>query len=418
MLSRILLAALTASLATAAPSLNYQLPPSLSVQMNGSTSTSFISAAWYPGWLATNTSISHINWLKYNLISWSFAVTTPNPSVLSLDGSGAPFIPEFVQQAHDHGTLAGITVGGWTGSEYFSTAVTPQNRSMFVQAVLNLVKQYDFDGINFDWEYPNALGIGCNQMSSSDVQNFIAFLQELRAEPAAQNLLISAAVSDTPFLGPDGNPMTNLSDFAAVLDHLAVMNYDVNGQWSNTTGAGPNAPLDDSCSTVKTGSAIRGINAWTAAGFPKAKLLLGVPAYGHSYNVAPADAVDSSGNLVDHPHFTPNPLTTTLDQCGNPEPVPDQIDFSTLISQGFLNSDGTPATGIRFRFDNCSQTPFLYDENKQLFVSYDDTKSFAAKGQFIVDNDLLGFYMWEITGDSNDLLVDAILTGAAVTTDC
>jgi chitinase len=52
--------------------------------------------------------------------------------------------------------------------------------------------------------------------------------------------------------------------------------------------------------------------------------------------------------------------------------------------------------------------PFLYDENKKLMVSYDDPQSFAAKGKFISQNDLLGFYMWDVTGDYNDLLVDAI----------
>jgi chitinase len=51
-------------------------------------------------------------------------------------------------------------------------------------------------------------------------------------------------------------------------------------------------------------------------------------------------------------------------------------------------------------------------------VSYDDPQSFTAKGKFIAENNLLGSYMWDITGDSNDLLVDAILSGAGVTTDC
>jgi chitinase len=50
-------------------------------------------------------------------------------------------------------------------------------------------------------------------------------------------------------------------------------------------------------------------------------------------------------------------------------------------------------------------------------ISYDDPTSYAAKGKFITANDLLGFSMWDITGDYNNLLVDAILQGAGVT-DC
>jgi chitinase len=289
---------------------------------------------------------------------------------------------------------------------------------MFVQAVVNAVNQYGFDGVDFDWEYPAGTGIGCNLKSPSDTQNFLAFLQELRQDPTGKNLYISAAVAPTPFIGSDGNPMTNLSDFAAVLNHINIMNYDINGQWTTTTGVGPNAPLDDSCSTVQTGSATSAIKAWMAAGIPSNQIVLGVPAYGHSYNVSSSNAVDSSGNLADHPSFTKAPMTTSLDQCGNAEPVVDTIDFAVLISQGFLNSDGTPASGMKSRFDNCSQTPFVYNPTTQLMVSYDDPQSFTAKGQFIADNDLLGFAMWGLPGDYNGLLVDAITSGAGVTSDC
>lgn len=211
-------------------------------------------------------------------------------------------------------------------------------------------------------------------MSTSDSQNFLEFLQDLRNQISAKNVTISAAVSVVPFLGPDGTSMTNVSDFADVLDHIAIMNYDINvrvplrsykqmsaylitllqGQWSNSVG--PNAPLDDSCSTVQSGSATKAIKAWTDAGFPAEKILLGVPAYGHSFNVTTSNALDSSGNLASSPSFTKAPSSGTVDQCGNPVPVSDQMDFSLLISQGLLNSDGTPANGIKSRFDNCSQT--------------------------------------------------------------
>jgi chitinase len=46
--------------------------------------------------------------------------------------------------------MASITVGGWTGSTFFSSAVTPQNRTMFVQAVIDVVNQYGFDGVDFE----------------------------------------------------------------------------------------------------------------------------------------------------------------------------------------------------------------------------------------------------------------------------
>ena len=114
--------------------------------------------------------------------------------------------------------------------------------------------------------------------------------------------------------------------------------------------------MDDSCSKVPAGSGSKAVKAWIAAGFPANKVVLGVPAYGHSYTVSPSDAVDSSGNLTDHPPFTKNPASNTTDKCGNPEPVPDTKNFAVLITEGFLNDDGTPASGVKYKFDECSQT--------------------------------------------------------------
>src|ERR1700742_4037717 len=46
---------------------------------------------------------------------------------------------------------------------------------------------------------------------------------------------------------------------------------------------GPNAPMYDAChnSTRPTANAVSAFNAWTAAGFPASKLVLGLPSYGY-----------------------------------------------------------------------------------------------------------------------------------------
>jgi chitinase len=79
-----------------------------------------------------------------------FSETTSDPSVLSLDSAGASFIPNFVQLAKQHNTMASISVGGWSGSGYFSTAVAPQNRSIFSKAILDMVSKYNFDGVDIE----------------------------------------------------------------------------------------------------------------------------------------------------------------------------------------------------------------------------------------------------------------------------
>src|SRR6266850_274670 len=85
------------------------------------------------------------------------------------------------------------------------------------------------------------------------------------------------------------------------------MNYDIWGSWSPTVG--PNAPLDDSCAPSQQGSAKSAVKAWT-----------------------------------------------DVDVCGNPNVVGGVFNFWGLVEGGFLTENGIAASGIDYKFDNCSQT--------------------------------------------------------------
>jgi chitinase len=117
-----------------------------------------------------------------------------------------------------------VSLGGWTGSQWFSTAVGDSaNRTAFVKTVLNFANKYELDGIDFDWEYPGNQGIGCNAISPNDTSNFLLFLQALRSKPDGKKLVLTAATSIVPFYDKDGIPSTDVSAFAKVFDHIAVM---------------------------------------------------------------------------------------------------------------------------------------------------------------------------------------------------
>ena len=42
-------------------------------------------------------------------------------------------------------------------------------------------------------------------------------------------------------------------------------------------------------------------------------------------------------------------------------------------------------------------------------ISYDNARSFAAKGRFIQDEGIRGFAMWHAVGDYENILVDSII---------
>jgi chitinase len=139
------------------------------------------------------------------------------------------------------------------------------------------------------------------------------------------------------------------------------MDYDVWGSWS--TSVGPNAPLDDSCSSTPEGSAMSAVKAWTAAGFPASQIVLGVASYGHSFYVMTSAAMAGSMLAINapfdksmQPHGDNWDADAGTDQCGNPTPIGGIFDFWGLVEKGFLNNNGTTAPGMDFRYDDCSQT--------------------------------------------------------------
>ncbi|KAF7323688.1 Glycoside hydrolase family 18 protein [Mycena kentingensis (nom. inval.)] len=384
-----------------------------------------IASAWYPGWLAADFPPSSIPWDRYNAMTFAFATTTSDPSTLQLDDISQDALPEFVAQAKNNSVTALLSIGGWTGSLFFSPAVaTAANRTAFVNAILGMVSKYNLDGIDFDWEYPGKQGIGCNRIDPADSANFLTCLQELRATQVGKDLVLTAAVGLSPFIGQDGAPMSDVAAFATVLDRIAIMNYDVWGSWSSSVG--PNAPLDDSCAPEQAGSAVSAVKAWTTANFPASKITLGLAAYGHSFKVAPRSALVGNKLALYPPFQAAQPAgnldlpadSGATDPCGNPEGVSGIFTFSGLVEGGFLTDNGTAATGIDYLFDTCSQTPFVYNENSQVMVSYDDAASFAAKGKFINDQGLAGFSVWDVTGDKNDILLNALHESMGIESVC
>jgi chitinase len=75
----------------------------------------------------------------------------------------------------------------------------------------------------YSWEYPGKQGIGCNVVSPNDTANFLSFLQTLRAQEGAHNITVSAAVADSPFIGPGGTSLSDVSEFAKVLDYIGTL---------------------------------------------------------------------------------------------------------------------------------------------------------------------------------------------------
>ncbi|TRM68200.1 glycoside hydrolase family 18 protein [Schizophyllum amplum] len=392
-------------------------------QASNDTGSTKVAAAWLAGWHTNSTpafSLDDLSWDKYTKLTYSFAETTPDGG-LDMSGSNGTLLPDFVARAKENGVTPAISIGGWTGSRFFSSAVaTPENRTAFVKTVLDFAMEYELEAIDIDWEAPNNQGLGCNTINVNDTANLLAFLQELRADEFGATLEVSAATGISPFMDADGEPSANMSAFADVFDYVAIMNYDVWGSWSSAVG--PNAPLNDSCAAPENqqGSAVSAVQAWTAAGMPLDKIVLGVPSYGHSFAVNKTSAFNGTDQLTLYPAFNASAFPAGdvwddqpgVDACGANTTQGGVINYWGLVEQGYLGCDGQPADGVPYVFDECSMTAFVYNTTTEVMISYDSEETFSAKGAFIKDMGLRGFAMWEAGGDYEDILLDAIRESA------
>jgi chitinase len=333
---------------------------------------------------------------------------------------------DFIDTMGKQGVKALISIGGWTGSQHYSSNVgSAENRTAFVKTCLDMVSQYQLDGLDFDWEYPNKQGLGCNAINPNDTANFLMFLQELRQQ--APNLTLTAATSLFPWNDATGSRSKDLSGFASVLDYLMIMNYDIYGAWAST--AGPNAPLDSACDKRNImGSGKMGMQAWLDAGVPANKLVLGLPAYGHGFRVNETSAMGSSGtagqgtlqlyppqNSSDRFQGSSWDDDPAIDDCGNPQPHSGTYPLWSMITEaGFLDENAKPMPGIEYVFDNCSQTPFAWNRTNNVYLSYDDAESITIKGEYIVSTGMKGFAVWELGGDYKNIIVDAARKGTGL----
>jgi chitinase len=275
-----------------------------------------------------------------------------------------------------------VSVGGWLWSNNFSdVALSSQSRAVFIQSVMDFLAQYHLDGLDIDWEYPGMPGAG-HAFRSVDKQNFTLLLKELRARFTAETaktrkrlyLTFAAGASDE-FLAN-----TEMGKAQQYVDTVNLMAYDYYEESSDKM-TGNHAPLFTNPGDPKKISAADSVAAFEKAGVPAAKIILGVPFYGRMWGQVPA---------TNHGLFQP----------GKPVPnayAPYSAIVSNMLDHGYA----------RF-WDEKSSVPYLYSAEKQVFVSYEDPQSIAAKCEYVLAHHLGGVMFWEYSNDPSGTLLHAI----------
>ncbi|CEQ41924.1 SPOSA6832_03687, partial [Sporobolomyces salmonicolor] len=351
-----------------------------------------IVAQYWPAYASSSQPPSAFPWNQTDL-AYYFVTTTTESGFKPGGAQSLADLKSFVAQAKAHNTKALFSIGGWEGSVYFSDLLaTTVKRQKFAKQVQAFMTQYGFDGVDIDWEYPYSTGIGCNTDRPKDYKNLLNLLKILRTSLGSSKL-ITAAVSATGIVGADGNVMGDMSPYAQYVDYLNLMTVSFVfsrlpscSPWSATTG--PLSPLR-TCNT--DGSVTDAVMTWTSASFPAEKLLIGIPSYAISFTTNSSTLSTTTVNGGSSKLFQAWTGVVPKGDSSDITPSTNVCNYTTtahsghwqyweLIDEGFLSKNGTAGRGGYTRyFDQCTQTPFLFNPKKRHFLSYDDPQSAGAK---------------------------------------
>ncbi|WP_430625717.1 glycosyl hydrolase family 18 protein [Streptomyces sp. NBC_01264] len=268
--------------------------------------------------------------------------------------------------------------GGWTWSGGFGQAAA--NPAAFAQSCYDLVEDPRwadvFDGIDIDWEYPNACGLSCDTSGAASLKNV---LSALRTKFGSSNLVTAAISAD----GSNGGKL-DAADYAGAaqyVDFYNVMTYDFFGAWAAQGPTAPHSPL-----TSYTGIPIAGFNSEAAItklkgkGIAGSKLNLGIGFYGRGW----------TGVTQATPGGTATgPAPGTYEQGIE--------DYKVLKSS-------CPSTG--------TVAGTAYAKCGSNWWSYDTPATIASKMAWTKQQNLRGAFYWEFSGDTaNGELATAVSAG-------
>ncbi|MDU0292260.1 glycosyl hydrolase family 18 protein [Saccharothrix longispora] len=205
----------------------------------------FKSVGYMPSWAG---SVDSIQYGKLTHVNYSFALPNANGTLQAIPDTGK--LTSLVNRAHANGVKVSLAIGGWNDgddSAFEALAGNATSRSTFVNSVVTVVSQYNLDGVDIDWEYPDP---------GASADNFTALMGQLGTAMRSRGKLLTAAVVS------GGGTAEGVQ--TAVFDHvdwLNIMAYD---------GGSPHADYDWS---------IAAANYWKGRGLPASKTVLGVPFY-------------------------------------------------------------------------------------------------------------------------------------------
>ena len=279
---------------------------------------------------------------------------------------------EKVLEYRNKGIRIGLAIGGWEAGGFSPAMKTQEGRTKLINSIMKLIDEYQFDGIDIDWEYPTSSVAGI-ESDPSDRTNLTLFCQELkeRMKEYRDDLILSIAITAS----------TRYYDLAALnnyVDFFNVMTYD----FAMGTKAQHNSAL---YTTIASPSSLDASVGLVSKYVDNDKIIPGAAFYIRkgTFSNGVSQQLGSS-------------LKTSMGSGS--------MTFANLMNLIKNNDQYTE------QYDENAKAAYIICDN--VFYSYDNVQSIKDKCQYVKDNNLAGLMCWELTQDYIDDNGVAILVNA------
>jgi len=269
-----------------------------------------------------------------------------------------------------------LAVGGWAfGSEPFRDLTSsPFRMNGFVYDSISFLREHGFDGLDIDWEYPRG---------PDDRAAFVSLIKELRiafegeAESSDNDkLLLTAAVPASFEAIAAGYDVPELAKY---LDYINVMTYDFHGQWENRVGHNsPLFPLNSASEFQEKLTVDYSAKEWVRQGAPLEKLIVGMPVYGRTFQLADSAKFDIGAEALGG------------GEAGRYTGESGFLSYYEICD--FLHQPNTTLV-----WDNEQQVPFAYRGDQ--WVGFDDERSLRTKVAWLKTEGFGGIMIWSVDLD-------------------
>ncbi|KAK7377177.1 hypothetical protein VNO80_02597 [Phaseolus coccineus] len=331
-----------------------------------------VRAAYWPS--GDDLSPSSIDTKYFTHIYYAFIQQDPQFFHLSVTQFEKKWIPQFINGLRHRyppvKTLLSIGGGGSNSTAFSLMATTKHTRQVFINSTIHVARQYGFDGLDLDWEFPG---------NEVDMSNLGILFHEWRQAITVEAhtcrkppLLLTAAVYYASTIklignGPRTYPIQPIRDY---LDWASPMCFDYHGAWDNFTGF--NAALYDPNSNISTKY---GIGSWIEAGMPAHKLVMGLPLYGRTWRLKDPN-VDGVG----------------AEAVGAATDTDGTLDYDEIL---VFNKEN----GATVVYDDVAASFYSYAGTT--WIGYDDGPSITKKVHFAKVSGLKGYFFWAVGKDKD-----------------